>query len=100
MQHKNHQDNIFPKRFPRCELDGVSETSAVGNFIKVRRIECEEGKKYHDPKKKPCGQVHPVVDQHGYAQHDLKHDHDEADLQCVRNEIMKERSEVFCKNFE
>src|SRR6187455_3496160 len=73
MQDKNYQDHIFNKRFPWCQFNGVTEASAVRDFVEVGRVECEESKKNDQGQQYFCRDRHSVVDQDGNTQHDLQY---------------------------
>ena len=44
-QYEHEQDNILDERLPRSELDSISETAAVGDFVEIGRVEGKESKK-------------------------------------------------------
>ena len=100
MQDKNYEDHIFNKRLPWCQFNGITEASAVRDFVEVRRVECEEGKKHDQGQQYFCRDRHPVVDQDGNTQHDLQYNQEHTDLQRVGLEDEKERTEILTENFK
>jgi len=100
MQDKNYQDQIFNKRFPWCQFNGITEASAVRDFVEVGRVECEEGEKHDQRQQYFCRDRHPVVDQDGNAEHDLQYNQEHSDLQCIGLEDEKERAKILTEDFE
>ena len=100
MQDKNYQDHIFNKRFPWCQFNGVTEASAVRDFVEVGRVECEESKKNDQGQQYFCRDRHSVVDQDGNTQHDLQYNQEHTDLQRIGLEDEKERTTILTENFK
>ena len=97
VQHKNHEKYIFVKRLPGRQLDGISKTSAIGHFVKVSRVECQEGEKHQQQQHHPHGDAHAVEQQHSHAQHNLQDNQHEPDRQRSRYEVMKQVPKVLSK---